>query len=456
MKHIGLLKAIKLTSSYNKLSQEEREKLKKERLYNLVHYAKNNSPYFKRYYTNIGDDFKLTDLPVTNKVNMMEHFDDWVTNREVHMSGVKEFMKNPDNIGRSFMKKYFVYTTSGSTGNPSVVLYDKTAKNIMDAVSILRSYARKEDMKKFIKKGGKSAAVYATGGFYLGVSTVRSKLLKMPWKKKQIMIASILDPVEKIVEQLNAFQPVMLGGYPTALELLAEEKKKGNLKISPMLIMTGGEYLSKELRKSLTEIFQCYVQTNYACTEGGMIACECKYEHFHINDDWIIAEPVDKDYNPVPDGVQADKWLLTNLTNYTQPFIRYEITDRIIYHTEECACHNPSPWIEIEGRTDDILNFEGENGTVRILPLALYAILKEIHGITRFQLILRKKNVIELRLICKNGEDRQDSFTAAKDRLIKFMDKRGISHVSVYLSEEEPKVNNKSGKFKHIYQEKED
>lgn len=33
--------------------------------------------------------------------------------------------------------------------------------------------------------------------------------------------------------------------------------------------MTGGEYLSDDLRERLADAFHCYVQTSYACTEGG-------------------------------------------------------------------------------------------------------------------------------------------------------------------------------------------
>jgi phenylacetate-coenzyme A ligase PaaK-like adenylate-forming protein len=110
----------------------------------------------------------------------------------------------------------------------------------------------------------------------------------MPWKKKQMAITSALLPISKIVEELNAFQPAMLGGYPTILELLTEEQKSGRLRIRPVIIMTGGEYLSNQLRDKLSEAFQCYVQTNYSCTEGGTIACECTEQHFHINDDWVI------------------------------------------------------------------------------------------------------------------------------------------------------------------------
>ena len=81
--------------------------------------------------------------------------------------------------------------------------------------------------------------------------------------------------------------------------------------------------------------------------------------------------------NPVPDGKLADKYLLTNLYNLTQPLIRYEVTDRIILHREVCSCGNPSPWLEIEGRNDDVLTFIQNGKTVRVPPLAIYAKLMD-------------------------------------------------------------------------------
>lgn len=85
--------------------------------------------------------------------------------------------------------------------------------------------------------------------------------------------------------------------------------------------MTGGEFLSDELRERLTDTFHCYVQTSYACTEGGTVACECTLRHLHISDDWLILELVDAQGNPVPDGKLANKFLLTNHYNFTQPLI---------------------------------------------------------------------------------------------------------------------------------------
>ena len=203
--------------------------------------------------------------------------------------------------------------------------------------------------------------------------------------------------------------------------------------------MTGGEYLSEELRKDLSSTFDCYVQTSYSCTEGGTIACECTKQHFHINDDWVIVESVDKDNKPVPDGEQADKILLTNLFNFTQPFIRYEVTDRIVMHSEPCACGNLSPWLTLEGRTDDVVHFIQNKKDIKIAPLAIYATLKRVHSLRRFQLIAYPGNRIELRLETKEENDRESSFLQTKEVLLSFLASHGIQDVMILLSDETPK-----------------
>lgn len=450
MKKISIFKAMFLCWKYKNTKDSKRPGIRKERLDKVVSHAKQNSPYYKNLYKNIGDKFVLSDLPPTNKKELMTHFDDWITDRSIKLSDIIEFMKDLDNIGRKFKGDYLVLTTSGSTGNPLVMLCDRNTNNVMGGISTTRAFARKQDLHTFLKAGKKTIGVFATGGFYLGISSARSRLLAMPWKKNQMAVTSALLPVPQIVEELNAFRPAMLGGYPTILELLMEEQKKGRLNISPVIIMTGGEYLSKQLREELSKTFQCYVQTNYSCTEGGTIACECTEQHFHINDDWVIVEPVDKNNNPVPDGVQSDKILLTNLYNYTQPFIRYEVTDRVVMHHEPCACGNVSPWLTIEGRVDDIITFREDGKEIKIAPLAIYATLKEIHEIQRFQIVAHKDNKLELRINPVCGSSKEEVFESAGVALKRFLASHGVHHVELSLSAEEPKQHPQSGKFKHV------
>lgn len=450
MERISILNAIWSCFKYPKLGSREREKLQQERLKRMVRFAKANSPYYAALYQEVGEDFSLSDLPTVNKRELMAHWNDWVTDRNVALSEVQHFMEDLDHIGRKWNKKYLIYTTSGSTGNPLIKVCDTNCNNVIAAINLLRSYARREDMKAFFKRGGKTVGIYADSGFYLANSSIRSRLLKMPWKKRKIAIVSALAPAEQIVEKLNAYQPAMLGGYPSNLELLIEEQKSGRLHISPVIIMTGGEYLSAPLRSQLKETFHCYVQTSYACTEAGTVACECRQQHLHINDDWIIIEPVDKNNRPVPAGVQSDKLLLTNLFDFSQPFIRYEVTDRILLHNEQCACGNPSPWIEIEGRNDDVITLAGEDKAIAVPPLAIYATLKEVHSLRRFQLVVYSENRMELRLDVDDGISKENAFAKANDALREFFHQHKISHIDIKLSDDSPQQDPGSGKFKHI------
>lgn len=443
MKQISLLKAMYLTHKAEKMSTQKRMKLQQRRLQDLVSYVKVNSPYYAELYKETGETFSLADLPVTNKAALMEHFDSWMTDKSITRKKVDNFMSDISNVGKKMDGKYLVYTTSGSTGDPCIVLYDKTAINVSSAISVLRSFARKQDRKAFIKQGKKNVALFAEGGFYLATGSVKYNLRKMPWKKNVMKVFDVRKRTQDIVDMLNDYQPSMIGSYPTALELLANEQEKGKLHINPIIIMTGGEHLSEAVRGRLSKVFGCYVQTNYSCTEGGTVACECTEYHFHVNDDWIILESVDENNQPVPFGMQSSKVLLTNLANRVCPIIRFEITDRIVMHNESCACGNGRPWLTIEGRTDDILTFE--NG-VRIPPLSLYVVLKEIHGIQRFQLIQLSGNELELRLI---AEDKAQVFEKAKKAVVDYLLQNGVV-CEIYCSNRQPEVDARSGKFKHI------
>ena len=450
MKNIGILKAMKLCRDYEKMGSEAREAIRAQRLAELMGHARRNSPYYRELYRELPPSVRLEDLPPTDKKSLMAHWDDWVCDRTLTLREVERFMEDKDNIGRLLNRKYLVFTTSGSTGNPLVSVCDKTANSVMGGISACRSFARKEDLAAFIRRGGKSIGVFADEGFYLGNSSIRSRLRSMPWKKKQLAVSSALYPLPRIVEQLNSFQPAMLGGYPSNLELLIDEAREGRLHISPVLIMTGGEYLSDSLRQRLAETFRCYVQTSYSCTEGGTVACECPQRHFHVNDDWLIVEPVDAQGRPVADGVRSDKLYLTNLYNYTQPYIRYEVTDRVIMHHEACACGNPSPWLELEGRTDDVTSFTADGKTVRIAPLPVYATLKEVHELRRFQVLVYPENRIELRLEEMEGTNRAAAFEKAKARLEEYLKSQSVTQATVTLSELPPQQDPSSGKFKHI------
>lgn len=223
--NLGLLKGVLLCARYRKLPAAEKQEISRRRLEALLSYARANSPYYQELYRGLPEHMALSDLPPVNKQALMARFDGWVTDRDVKFSDVQTFMKDLDNVGRKFRKRWLVFSTSGSTGDPLILLADNTTNNVMGAINTTRAFSDPNTLKKLFARGGRSIGVFATGGFYLSNGSIRSRLIAMPWKKRQMALSSALLPIPQIVDQLNAFQPAMLGGYPSHLELLMRSRQ---------------------------------------------------------------------------------------------------------------------------------------------------------------------------------------------------------------------------------------
>jgi phenylacetate-CoA ligase len=424
------------------LSPKQQQRMQKKRIKKLVEYVKTNSPYFAELYKDIGENFNLSDLPVTTKEMMMENFNDWLTDPSIKLEEVNEFMKDKSNIGVEIKNKYIASETSGSTGYPATMLLDKTTQNVETVVSFLRAFIFRFPI----------CCVFVDESFGISNGTTRQNAKRYPFLRKFIHVVNSKKPLEQIVQELNAIKPRLIVGYPGTLELLADEALEERLNIRPSLILLSGEYLKDATRTKISKAFRCRVRSIYGCTEGGTMAFECSHNHYHINSDWCIIEPVDGEYRPVPPGEMSSKVLLTNLANITQPIIRYEVTDRVIMHNETCPCGKRGLWLEVEGRTSDVIYFQSVEKKIGVAPMSLYDIIEVIPGVKNFQLILHSNNEIEFRLVCMKNADPEKTFECVKQTVIEYLKGLGISNVSMYLSDVPPQFHPKSGKFKQIYQ----
>ena len=199
---------------------------------------------------------------------------------------------------------------------------------------------------------------------------------------------SFLQPLHRLVAELNTLAPTTVATYPSAAVLLAEERLAGRLEIAPQEIWTGGETLSPAKRAFVKKAFGCPVVNSYGTSEFLSLASECLRGCLHLNNDWAILESVDDCGRPVPAGEAGATTLLTNLANHVQPLIRYDLGDCLTLHSEGCACHSHLPMIEVQGRNDDTLRL-GRPGSqaVRVLPQAFCTVLEDDAGLFDFQLV---------------------------------------------------------------------
>jgi phenylacetate-CoA ligase len=108
----------------------------------------------------------------------------------------------------------------------------------------------------------------------------------------------------------------------------------------------------------------------------------------HMLDDLFIAEIVDDSFRPVAPNVLGARLLLTNLYNYTQPLIRYDVSDMLALSPVPCACGRPFPLISaMAGRSEECLRLAAPDGREVVAnPLILSAAIESFEEVVEFQL----------------------------------------------------------------------
>lgn len=430
----------------------------KERLNELVAFARANSPFYTQKYRGLPETItNINQLPPVTKVELMEHFDEVITDPAVRKTDVQKHIADLGNLGKPFLGKYMVWTTSGTTGVPGIFLEDKNWEAVISAVNVLRiggEWYNWDVIKGMLKAGGNSASVFAGNGHFFGVTMLERQRQSNRSRARRIQLIPVTLPISEIVQRLNDFQPAMFAGYSSALGLLAQEQIEGRLNIHPAIIISSAEPLSDENRALIQQAFGVPPRNNYGCSEGGVMGYECKQGHMHLNADWVIFEPVDAAHQPIPAGQLSERTLITNLANRIMPIIRYELGDRVSLSPVACSCGITLPVVNVEGRTDEILRFTAQGGqVVPVLPLALWSVLKETPGVLRFQAIQTGPDKIKIRLEPKQAADDAPTWERVYANAGAYLASQGLGNVTILRAPEVPMRDPKSGKFRNIWKE---
>lgn len=426
------------------------EQRQRARLSEMVAFARANSPYYKELYKDVPEHVDdVTLLPVTNKPELMSHFDDWVTDRGVNIEDVRAFVENPKTIGELYRDKYIVANTTGTTGKYGIFLIDEKARTVNFAI-VLQTYMGWFSFGDFIKilaHRGHFATIAATGGHFLS-SSGGSFISKSPLSSI-IKIFSAHKPIPELVDGFNKFDPAIIFGYGSLISLLASEQEAGRLKIHPVLVEDGGETLTEGERNRIAKLFKTKVYSGYGSTECPFLSFSCKYGWYHVNTDWAVLEPVDSDYKPVPPGELSHTVLISNLANQVQPILRYDLGDQVIMRPDPCPCGNPHPAIRVQGRTADTLTFLSEQGKqVEISPLAFETFL-EHPGIDLFQIVQITSTSLSVRLLPKTGMDPDVLWIIMHKQITNLLTAHKLDNVTVKRADELPEQTS-GGKYRAI------
>lgn len=427
----------------------------RSRLEDLLANTRRQSRFYRHLYAHLpADCVALSDLPVVTKHVLMAAFDDWVTDPEITRDGVEAFIADPSLIASPYRNAFFVCTSAGTTGHPGIFIHDRGAIDVYRAITfvrITRSWFGAGELLRMAQRGFRWAAVLGTGGHYIGAGWIELERKRDSVRAHAFRVLPVQQPLEDLVAALNAFDPAMLTGYPSALELLAEEQTAGRLKLEPVILESGGETLTERSSARMSAAFGCPVRSMYSASECLPMAFSCDENWLHVNNDWVILEPVDEDYREVPPGEPSHTVLLTNLANRVQPLIRYDLGDSVLVRSDPCPCGSPLPAIRVAGRLDDVLHFRAEDGhVVKILPLAIGTVIDEIPGVQRSQLIQTGPAALRLRLDVSTGMDSEFTWRNVMARLNAYLTALHLGNVEIIRASEPPQQKARFGKFRQV------
>jgi phenylacetate-CoA ligase len=346
----------------------------------LLRVARARSPWHRRRLAdvNIGgfEEAHLGELPAMTKDDLMDHFDEIVTDRRLSLDLVEAHL---DQRSEAYLLgHYTAVTSSGSSGRRGVFVYD------WDGWAMFFLGCRRPILRVLATDPSLAgrpvvlASVSADGPDH--PTAAMSRTFSGPLMRNERFPVTL--PLSEIVSGLNGAQPAFLHGYPSMLYALAHETGAGRLRIAPREVSSGGEPLFPEIRAALERAWGVRVRNVWGTSEGGGTATGCGQGGTHLSEDLVIVEPVDETGNPVGSGERSAKVYLTNLYNHTLPLIRYEITDEVTLRNEACPCGSAHRGIEdIQGRLDDTFVY----GELRVHPHLFRSALGQRRNILEYQ-----------------------------------------------------------------------
>lgn len=412
-----VVRALLMQRKQNRLISGTRQDLQdyqQQNLSALVAYSVRNSPFYRELYGNIqSDKFLLTDLPITNKSMMMDNFDQFVTDPRLKLTELKQHIRTLT-TDEYYLGEYRVTATSGSSGLKGIFVSSR--KEWSTALTAYLRCGSYMGLTPRLPKQRKISTIGADSPIHVSYRMAISSDIGL--MKTQRLDATL--GIERQCAALNSFQPEFLSAYPSIASLFAREQLEGRLSINPQVISTFGEVCTGEMKRNIQEAWRVEPFNSYGMTEAGIVLgsdCSC-HQGIHVFEDLFILEVVDQQNRPVPDGTPGHKLLITNLFNFTQPIIRYEISDLITLSPEPCPCGRPFRLVSrIDGRSDDIIYLDNQRGgKLPVHPVHFYTAMGTFQEIKLYQ-VIHGDNGLQIKIVVRESASGQEVAAKLKQRL---------------------------------------
>jgi phenylacetate-CoA ligase len=351
---------------------KKREEYSKEQWYEyqtlqlrkMLLHSFNTVPYYKHAFTNAGfttskfEKFELTQLatlPILEKNTLRE-------------KGTSDLLSNKPEFGGSF------YSSSGSTGTPTRIMYSYNMHQRLSAVyeARVRNWAgvSKDNARGMI--GGRR--VIANG-------VARPPYYRYNAIEKQVYLSAYhisRNTVADYVKGLKKYNTEYLVGYAASNYTLARFIKEAGASVPKMkAVLTSSEKLTPSMRATIADVYKCKVHDAYSGVEWCGLISENEHRQLLISPDCAYLEIIKSDGTSASPGEEGEL-VCTGFLNYDQPLIRYKIGDVVKLSADQYTKCGRSFGVvdEIIGRVEDTVI--GKDGREMVRFHAIFANLPNV------------------------------------------------------------------------------
>lgn len=320
------------------ISYKHVQQIRDERIRNLIQYSYKKIPYYRKLFDEMGishkdiqgyNDLKL--LPILKKKTILEN---------------KDSLINPHSRKRQYERK-----TGGSTGMVLHFMKEAEALAKNDAI-MFRCYNWYD-----IDIGDKQVRFW-------GVPIDQGKRFREAFKDawlNRIRISAFNITEETCINEYKRilkYKPAYFYGYTTAMYGFCHILKNLGFHfrdIELKAVICTAEKMYPHHRELLSEMFECPIVDEYGSSENGVIAFQCKQGSMHLMSDHLAIEFVDDNGERVAPG-EPGRIIITDLSSFQMPQIRYDIGDIGSFSESTCSCGITLPIMNIlEGRKEDFI-----------------------------------------------------------------------------------------------------
>lgn len=337
------------------MGRDQLQELQLTRLKETVKHAA-NSPFYKEVFEKNGitpnsiqtlDD--LRKIPFTTKNDLRSHY-------PFGMAAIP------------IQKCVRIHSSSGTTGNPTVVLHSaKDLDQWANQVARCMYMVGLRDTDVFQNTSGYGMF---TGGLGFQYGAERLGALTVP---------AAAGNTKRQIKFITDFGTTCLHIIPSYATRLAEVMYE--MGIDPRrdtklhTVCIGAEPHSEEQRKRIEQLLGVKAYNCFGMSEmnGPGVAFECPEQNgLHIWEDYVIPEIINpQTLEPVPEG-EIGELVLTTINREAMPLLRYRTRDLTRFIPGECPCGRTHRRLtRFVGRSDDMIILKGVN----IFPIQIEKIL---------------------------------------------------------------------------------